>query len=167
MLIRGARTEDLVGITEIYNEAIENTLAAWNETPVTVANRAAWLSEQRRLENPVLVAIRTNKNGDKVVAGFASYSQWRPWEAYRYTVENSVYVEAEHRGSGVGRRLMEALIIEAQKAGKHVMVAGIEAGNVQSIGLHRKLGFEQVGEFSQVGTKFGLWLDLVFLQRAL
>jgi phosphinothricin acetyltransferase len=78
-----------------------------------------------------------------------------------------VYVHADQRGKGVGEALMHALIKRARGIGKHVMVAGIEARNAGSIRLHEKLGFEHVGHLKQVGTKFGGWLDLLFLQLIL
>ncbi len=101
------------------------------------------------------------------VAGYASFGDWRPFEGFRHTVEHSVYVRADRRGAGVGKALMGELIVRARGLGKHVMVAGIEAGNAGSIALHKQLGFEEVGLMRQVGTKFGAWLDLAFLQLQL
>ena len=100
---------------------------------------------------------------DDKVLGYASFGDWRAWDGYRHTVEHSVYVRSDQRGAGIGKALMEALIGRARDIGKHVMVAGIEAGNTGSIRLHEKLGFEQAGLLRQVGTKFGRWLDLAFL----
>ena len=99
-----------------------------------------------------------------ILAGYATYGPWRAWDGYRHTVEHSVYVEKDHRGQGIGKMLMQALISEARQADIHVMVAGIEAGNEASIKLHEKLGFKDAGRLSEVGTKFGKWLDLAFLQ---
>lgn len=99
--------------------------------------------------------------------GYASFGDWRAFGGYRHTVEHSVYVRADTRGAGIGRALMQALILRARGLGKHVMVAAIEAGNAGSIRLHEKLGFQQVGHLNEVGTKFGAWLDLVFLQLVL
>ncbi len=104
---------------------------------------------------------------DDKVLGYASFGDWRAWDGYRHTVEHSVYVRSDQRGAGIGKALMEALIGRARDIGKHVMVAGIEAGNTGSIRLHEKLGFEQAGLLRQVGTKFGRWLDLAFLQLTL
>ena len=121
------------------------------------------LIDQQKAGYPVLVAV----NSAEGVLGYASLGDWRAWDGYRHTVEHSVYVRADQRGKGVGEALMHALIKRARRIGKHVMVAGIEAKNAGSIRLHEKLGFEHVGHLKQVGTKFGCWLDLLFLQLIL
>jgi len=82
-------------------------------------------------------------------------------------VEHSVHVRSDRRGQGIGRALVAELIGRARAANKHVMLAGIDADNTVSIGLHESLGFRQVGHFHEVGFKFGRWLDLVFLELAL
>ncbi len=163
MDIREAGPADMEGVTAIYNDAVEHTMAIWNETRVDKANRLAWLAERQRAGYPVLVAV--DEAGG--VLGYASFGDWRAWDGYRHTVEHSVYVRADQRGSGIGKVLMLALIEKARSIGKHVMVAGIEAGNTASIRLHERLGFESVGYLKQVGTKFGVWLDLAFLQLTL
>ena len=163
MRIRDAEAGDIAGILEIYNDAVLHTTAIWNETVVDAANRAAWLADRRRLGYPVLVAV----DEDGRVAGYASFGDWRAWDGYRHTVEHSVYVRRDRRGGGVGKVLMVELIARAKALGKHVMVAGIEAGNAGSIRLHESLGFEPAGTLREVGTKFGRWLDLAFLQLRL
>jgi L-amino acid N-acyltransferase len=163
MRIRDAEAGDAEGIAAIYNDAVANTTAIWNETTVDAANRAAWLADRQRAGYPVLVAIAD----DGSVAGYASFGDWRAFDGYRHTVEHSVYVHRDRRGNGLGEALMRALIERARSAGKHVMVAGIEAGNTVSIALHRKLGFAEVGLMREVGAKFGTWLDLAFLQLVL
>ena len=163
MEIRDADPADIEGITAIYNDAVLHTTAIWNETTVDADNRQAWLAERQRAGYPVLVAIDEKTN----VLGYASFGDWRAWEGYRHTVEHSVYIRSDQRGKGIGQGLMRELIKRARILGKHVMVAGIEAGNTGSIRLHEKLGFEQVGHLKEVGTKFGKWLDLVFLQLTL
>lgn len=163
MQIRDAEDRDLEGITAIYNDAVAHTTAIWNETTVGIDNRRAWLADRQAAGYPVLVAI--SAQGE--VLGYASFGDWRAWEGYRHTVEHSVYVRGDQRGAGIGKALMTALIDRARAAGKHVMVAGIEAGNTGSIRLHERLGFEQAGLLRHVGTKFGRWLDLAFLQLTL
>lgn len=163
MDIRDAGQADIEGITAIYNDAVVHTTAIWNEVTIDTANRSAWLADRRRAGYPVLVAV----DGAGGVLGYASFGDWRAWDGYRHTVEHSVYVRADQRGNGIGNTLMLALIERARGIGKHVMVAGIEAKNVGSIRLHEKIGFEHVGHLKQVGTKFGAWLDLVFLQLTL
>ena len=163
MNIREAEDRDLEGITAIYNDAVEQTTAIWNESRIDVENRRAWLADRQKTGYPVFVAV----SDDGKVLGYASFGDWRAWDGYRHTVEHSVYVRAGQRGAGIGKVLMEALIERARGIGKHVMVAGIEASNTASIRLHEKLGFEQAGILRQVGTKFGRWLDLAFLQLTL
>lgn len=162
MHIRDATQSDLQGITDIYNHAVEHTTAIWNERLVDLENRQNWFNDRMASGYPILVAT----NGDDVL-GYASFGDWRAFEGYRHTVEHSVYVRPDQQGNGIGKALMIALIARAQEIGKHVMVAGIEAGNTGSIQLHEKLGFQQTGFMPEVGTKFGRWLDLAFLQLTL
>lgn len=163
MMIRDAEDNDIEGVLAIYNDAVEHTTAIWNDRKVDLGNRLAWLADRRRAGYPVLVAV----DPDGAVLGYASFGDWRAFDGYRHTVEHSVYVRADARGGGLGKALMEALIHRARTAGKHVMIAGIEAGNIGSIRLHEQLGFERVGLLKEVGTKFGSWLDLAFLQLRL
>lgn len=162
MHIRQATAADIPAISEIYNHAVANTTAIWNDKLVDVENRLAWLADRQKSNYPVLVAEL-----DDEVIGYASFGDWRAFDGYRHTVEHSVYVRHDRRGAGTGKSLMLALIDAARALGKHVMVAGIEAGNTGSIKLHEALGFSQVGFMPEVGTKFGRWLDLAFLQLRL
>ena len=163
MHIRDATPDDARAIADIYNDAVANTTAIWNDAGVDADNRRAWIAGRAAQGYPVLVAI----GDDGSVAGYASFGDWRAFDGYRHTVEHSVYVRGDARGGGIGRALMLALIDRARAAGKHVMVAGIEAGNAGSIALHERLGFRHVGLMPQVGAKFGRWLDLAFLQLVL
>lgn len=159
MQIRQAQASDAAAIADIYNDAVLNSTAIWNEITVDEANRAAWIAERQGRGFPVFVAVENDE-----VVGFSSYGDYRPYDGYRHTVEHSVYVRGDQRGSGIGRALMERLIDVARGTDVHVMVAAIEAGNVPSIRLHEKLGFVETGRMPEVGTKFGRWLDLVLLQ---
>ena len=163
MHIRDATPDDARAIADIYNDAVANTTAIWNDARVDADNRRAWIAGRAAQGYPVLVAI----GDDGSVAGYASFGDWRAFDGYRHTVEHSIYVRGDARGGGIGRALMLALIDRARAAGKHVMVAGIEAGNSGSIALHERLGFRHVGLMPQVGAKFGRWLDLAFLQLVL
>lgn len=163
MIIRAAVESDAEIIAEIYNDAVLNTTAIWNENRIDVANRITWINSRQQSGFPVIVA--TDK--DDTVLGYASYGDWRPWDGYRHTVEHSVYVHKDVRGKGAGAALMQGLIQLAREAGKHVMVAAIESENAASIALHKKLGFIESGRMTEVGTKFGRWLDLTFLQLRL
>ncbi|MFB7249447.1 GNAT family N-acetyltransferase [Microbacterium sp. NPDC056234] len=162
MRIRDAEAADLATITTIYNHAVENTTAIWNEDTVDIEDRAAWLRTRTEQGFPVLVAV----DGSGVL-GYATFGAWRPHTGYRHTVELSVYVHPDRHGRGIGGELMTALIERARTLGKHVMVAAVESGNSASIRLHEKHGFVRTGLLPQVGMKFGAWLDLAFLQLVL
>ncbi|MBT8765505.1 GNAT family N-acetyltransferase [Metapseudomonas boanensis] len=162
-VIRNAQEQDLEGVLAIYNDAVQNTTAIWNETLVDLANRRAWLAERTAAGFPVLVAV----DDSGAVLGYASYGTWRSIEGFRHTVEHSVYVRNDQRGQGLGPALMQALIEHARAASLHVMVAAIESGNATSIRLHERLGFITTGQMPQVGRKFGRWLDLTFMQLIL
>lgn len=160
--IRDACEADLSVLLEIYNEAVTNTAAIFNETVVDLENRKQWLAARQSKGFPVLVALRDGR-----VAGYASYSEWRAFDGYRHTVENSVYVHPACKGAGIGRQLLKALIARASASNLHRMVAFVESGNIVSIHLHESLGFRKAGQFSEVGRKFGRWLDVTCLERAL
>ena len=162
-LVRDAAARDASGIREIYNDAVVNTNAIWNEQVVDEANRVAWLHARQGMGYPVLVAV----NAEEGVLGYASFGDWRAFDGYRHTVEHSVYVHPDARGQGVAQLLMQMLIERARVLDKHVMVAAIEAGNQPSIALHRRLGFVQTGLMPEVGVKFGRWLDLLWMQLIL
>jgi L-amino acid N-acyltransferase YncA len=160
--IRDATEADLPAILAITNEAIANTTAVWNNSPATLEARGAWLRDRQGRGFPVLVA----EDRDTVI-GFASFGDFRPFEGYLHTVEHSIYVAPEAQGRGAGKALLAALVERARSLGKHVIVAGIEAGNATSIALHTRAGFVETGRLPEVGQKFGRWLDLVFLQLRL
>ena len=163
MRVRDAMEDDAAAIAAIYNDAVENTTAIWNERTVDASDRAQWMRDRQARGYPVLVAI----DASGAVAGYASFGDWRAFDGFRHTVEHSVYVRSDVRGAGVGRALMTELIARARGLGKHVMVGAVEAGNAASLALHRALGFERTGLMPEVGTKFGRWLDLAFVHLRL
>ncbi|THD35216.1 MAG: N-acetyltransferase family protein [Sphingomonas sp.] len=160
--IRDAVPADAAGILPMYNYAVRQTTAIFDTGESDLAGREAWLARRRDAGFPVLIA-----EVDGTIAGFASYGEFRAWDGYRFTVEHSIYVSPARHREGIGRALLAALIERARGAGKHAMIAGIEAGNAGSIALHSALGFREVGRMPQVAEKFGRWLDLVFLQLLL
>jgi phosphinothricin acetyltransferase len=162
MEIKDAGVDDLPGLLAIYNEVIATSTAIYTEQPATLDDRVTWWNARIAQGYPVLVA--TDGTG---VIGFASFGDFRAWPGYRFTVEHSVHVRADRRGGGVGTALMRVLLARAAALGKHVMIAGVDADNQASLQFHERLGFQRVAHFSQVGIKFGRWLDLVFLQRLL
>ena len=162
MRVRAARRDDLVSIAAIHNRAIVDTTISWLWEPIDVPERELWLAEQEAANRPVLVA-----DIDGRVAGFAYYAPFRAYAGYCETVENSVYIDTEFHHRGVGRALMEALMATAKERGKHVMVAAIALPNDASVGLHRALGFMEVGTMPEVGLKFDSRLDLLLMQKIL
>ena len=160
--IRNADERDLQAITDIYNDAVLNTLAIWNEKTVDINNRRDWLKTREEMGYPVLVAVDNNK-----VCGYASHGPFRPFEGYRFSAEISIYIEKSERGKGIGKKLLGALINHAESNNIHVLIAGIESGNKASIALHKAFGFTTTGHMPEVGIKKGQWLDLVMMQRIL
>jgi L-amino acid N-acyltransferase YncA len=163
-IVRDATEADLTGILLIYNEVIRTSSAVYTEREASFEDRRAWFAQRTGQGYPVLVV---EEPGDGAVLGFATFGDFRPWPGYRHTVEHSVYIRADARGRGLGTALVEPLISRAASLSKHVMVAAIDAANPASLRLHERLGFDRVGTLREVGTKFGHWLDLVFMQRFL
>ncbi len=158
--VRDAVRADLPQILDIYNEVIANTTAVYSETPVTLADRENWWRSRLASSYPVLVGM-----DDSGVAGFSSFGGFRAFPCYDSTVEHSVHIRADRRGAGLGAQLVRPLFGRAAALGKHTMIAAIDAQNEPSLRLHARLGFERAGLFTEVGRKFGRWLDVVFMQR--
>lgn len=150
-------------ILAIFNDAISNSTALYEYQERSLLQINKWFLNKNTSEFPV-IGIES-LNGE--LMGFASYGTFRAFPANRFTVEHSVYVDKNYRGQGIGRALLEALIVEAEKQGLHVMVGGIDATNTGSILLHEKLGFKHAGTLKEVAFKFERWLDLAFYQLIL
>ena len=162
IIIRKATESDLQDMLTIYNDVIKNTTAVYEYEPHTFEMRQQWLAVKNESSFPVFCA---EENG--VVIGFSSVGPFRNWAAYKYSVENSVYVSAEHRSKGIGKLLLVPLIEAAKEMNMHTIIASIDSNNESSLRLHKSLGFFEVANFKQVGFKFGRWLDLKFLQLIL
>lgn len=160
--VTNSAEEHLPGILRIYNHAVVHTTAIWNDVIVDIENRRQWRQSRTEAGFPILVAV----GGDDVL-GYASYGPFRAFDGYSRTVEHSVYVAEEARRRGVASALLLALEAEARRSRLHVILGGIAAENEPSIRLHQKLGFSESGRMPQVGRKFGRYLDLVFMQKAL
>jgi L-amino acid N-acyltransferase len=176
--IRLARETDIPGILDIYNDAILNTTALYTYEPFTAAMMQQWFADKQAKNLPVFVASAAHTPAETnaqpaagqtavIIAGFASYGPFRPWPAYKYSVEHSIYVNKDFRRQGIAKKLLRILIDKAGASGLHTIVAGIDSANAVSISLHREFGFREVGTLSQVGYKFGRWLDLQFMQLIL
>ncbi len=163
MIIRNADAEDVPAILALYNHAVRATTAAWTSREETLAERMSWF--ESRCENGLPVLVAAGEDG--AVLGFASYGPFRPREGYRMTAEHTVYVDPAAQRQGIGRALLSQLAGIAGAQGLHVLVGVVDGDNAASIGLHEALGFEVSGRLSQAGTKFGRWLDLVFVTKVL
>ena len=161
--IRPATPADIPAITLIYAHAVKHGTASFELEPPDEAEMAR---RQRALFDgfyPYLVA-----EADGAVLGYAYAGPYRARPAYHWSVENSIYVDAEKHRRGIGRMLLERLIAETEARGFRQMIAVIgDSDQTPSIALHRALGFTMVGTLKHVGFKFGRWLDTVLMQRAL
>jgi phosphinothricin acetyltransferase len=161
VILRPAAAQDASAIASILNAFLSTTTIEWTDTPKSPESVLVWLDEHET----VLVA----EEHDEIV-GVAAFGWFRDAIArpgYRFTVENTVHVREDHWGTGIGRKLMHALIDDARESGKHSMIAAIDGSNEASIRFHRRLGFIEVGRMPEVGSKFGRWCDLVLLQMRL
>ena len=157
-----AAESELPQILDIYNEVIRHSTAVYSEVEFSPERGQAWYAAKIERGFPFLVA--RDASG---VVGFGTFGEFRAWPCYQFSVEHSVHVRADRRGHGIGKVLVRELIGRARALDKHRMIAGIDADNAVSIGLHASLGFVVVGRFHEVGFKFGRWLDLVFMELAL
>ncbi len=163
MSIRDAVPQDLAAITAIYAHHVLAGTGTFEETPPDEAEVAARLAKIQAAGCAWLVA-----ENDGVILGYGHYAQIRDRSAYRFTAEDSIYVRDDVRGMGVGKALVQALLEHATKRGFRQMIAVIgDSENVGSIGLHSSLGFRNIGTMKAVGLKFGQWVDVVTMQRAL
>ena len=163
MEIRAAGAADVPEIQSIYAHHVLTGAGTFEESPPSVEEMSTRLAKVTAGRWSWLVA--TDATG---VLGFAYYTQFRDRSAYRYCVEDSVYVREDVRGQGVGKALVVRLLDEAERQGFRQIIAVIgDSENVGSIGVHASLGFQMVGTLRSVGVKFGRWVDVVWMQRPL
>ena len=160
--IRPATEADLPAILAIYNEVIANTTAAYVFEPHTLEMRGQWFNELKAGDWPVIVS-----EIDGIITGFGSIGVFRGKPGYRYTGEHTVHVHVDHRGKGIGRALLMALIEEARNMELRTLIGGIDSENVVSLKLHADVGFIETARMPNVAWKFGRWLELVFVQLML
>lgn len=156
LLIRRATPEDLPALLEIYNDEVQHGTATFDLSPKTLAQQRVWLEQHNVGNHPLIVAEQNRK-----VAGYASLSSYREKEAYRSTVELSVYIGRKYRRQGIGAALMEEILNLARRDPSiHTVVSVITSGNEASLRLHEKFGFVCCGSIREVGKKFGSYLDI-------
>ncbi|MFF2390739.1 GNAT family N-acetyltransferase [Agromyces sp. NPDC058104] len=162
--IRDAVAADLPSVREIYNYYVANSTVTFDEDAMTLAEWRAKFAQLTELGMPFLVA----ESPSGQLLGYALVAPWKPKRAYRYTVENSIYLGPAASGKGLGRVLLGQLIERSKAAGLKEMIAVIaDQGAEASIALHEKFGFTEIGRMGRVGFKFDRWLGTVLLQRSL
>jgi phosphinothricin acetyltransferase len=160
--IRAYQTEDTQAILDVINYNILHSTALYDYTIRNLVQQKAILEDKTNKGFPVIIA---EING--IVVGFGMYSEFRFREAYKFTVEHSVYVSEKHIGKGIGKTLLSELILLAKAQGLHTMIGVIDSENKGSIHFHEQFGFKTVGIIKESGYKFDRWLDSVFMQLLL
>ncbi|GAA1728978.1 GNAT family N-acetyltransferase [Microcella frigidaquae] len=162
--VREAVEADLPHVREIYNHYVANSTVTFDESPWSLADVRGKLARVRELGYPFLIAEAPGGT----VLGFAYVLPWKEKAAYRFTVENSIYLGPASTGKGLGTALMRELLDRAEAAGvKEVIAVIADRGAEGSIALHERFGFVQTGSMGRVGFKFGRWLGVVMMQRSL
>lgn len=163
-LIRPSREEDLPAITDIYAHHVLHGTGTFETEAPSAADMAGRRADVLSKGLPYLVA----EDAGKVIIGFAYGNWFKPRPAYRYSVEDSIYLAPGLGGKGLGRALLTELLARCESAGIRKIMAVIgDSANAGSVGLHRALGFTQVGIVESCGWKFGAWRDIVIMQKTL
>jgi phosphinothricin acetyltransferase len=159
--VRDATEADVAQIAAIYAHEVEHGISTFEEVTPSAQDIASRMTNIRRLGLPYLVAERAGK-----VLGYAYAGQFHPRAAYRYTLEDTVYIHKDARRQGVAQALLDALLARCEALGARQMMALITSvPDSPSIALHQKLGFHSMGVAPSVGYKFGRWLDVAYMQR--
>ena len=162
--IRPARAADLPAVREIYNYYVANSTVTFDEDAMTLREWKQKYAMLQKLGMPFLVA----ESPSGQLLGYALVSPWKPKRAYRYTVEDSIYLGPAASGKGLGRALLGALIEASKAAGlKEILAVIADQGAEASIALHERFGFTEIGRMGRVGFKFDRWLGTVLLQKSL
>lgn len=162
--LRAAEATDLPHIREIYNYYVANSTVTFDEDPMTLAEWRDKFAYLTRLKMPFIVA----ESPAGQILGYALVSPWRQKAAFRFTVENSIYLGAASTGKGLGRVLLGDLILRCKAAGlKEIIAVVADQGADASVKLHRDFGFEEIGRMGKVGYKFERWLGTILMQKSL
>ena len=162
--IREAVEADIPDIREIYNHYIANSTVTFDEEPQTLKKLRTKFRHNAKLGYPWIVAVSPSGQ----ILGYANVSPWKSKAAYRFTVENSIYLRAAATGKGLGTALMSELLVRAKAAGiKEIIAVIADRGADASIAMHKAFGFKEIGHMGKVGFKFGRWLGTVLMQKSL
>lgn len=162
-MIRQFQLTDIDQIRDIYNHYVINSIVTFDESPFTHSLMKAKLENIQKLSLPIFVSLCEKH----MINGFAYASKWKEKSAYNQTVETTVYVKHATQGKGIGSLLYEKLLSELKRTNIHVAIGGLSLPNDESIALHEKFGFKKVAHFSEVGFKFGKWIDVGYWQKTL
>jgi len=162
VILRSFTKDDIAAITKIYAFYVENSAVSFDLVAPSEADIAKKYLGMVAQNHPLIIA-----EIDGMVAGFAYASSYRPRPAYRFTCENSIYIDPNMRGRGLGNLLMSELLKQAKQVGFNQMIAIITSDVGASIALHKKYGFEILGEFPELGYKFDKWHDIIHMQKKL
>jgi len=160
-MIRACAAGDAPALCAIYNHYVRDTVITFEEAPVAAPEMAQRIVDVAT-RFPWLVAEEGND-----VVGYAYATPWKARSAYRFSVESTVYVAPGKTGRGLGTALYRELLDELRKQGVHSVVGGIALPNAASITLHERLGFKKIGQFVEIGRKFGRWVDVGYWELIL
>jgi L-amino acid N-acyltransferase YncA len=162
--LRESRERDIPDMLEIYNHYVANTIVTFDEDALTLAEMRAKFRAVAKLGYPWIVAETPSGQ----VIGYAYVYPWKPKAAYRFTVENSIYLRPASTGKGLGTALMRELLLRSKAAGiKEIIAVIADSGAEASVAIHKGFGFTEIGHMGRVGFKFGRWLGTVLLQKSL
>ena len=155
--------EHAAAILAIFNQAIATSTALYDYEPRNLETIKYWFDNKTHLNFPVIGIVDENNH----FMGFATYAAFRSGAGFKYSAEHSVYVDPAHLGKGLGKKLMQELILRAKEQDIHTLIGIIDMENTGSIALHEKLGFAHTGTIKQAGYKFGKWRDCGYYQLLL
>lgn len=159
-MIRNAQSRDADALARLCNHYVINTVATFEEEPVTGIEMQGRLDAVNAVGLPWLILESGGETG-----GYAYAVRWKSRSAYRHSVESTIYLDTGARGSGLGMRLYGSLLEDLQQRDVHTVLAGIALPNDPSVRLHERLGFEKVAHMGEVGRKFERWVDVGYWQR--
>jgi phosphinothricin acetyltransferase len=159
-MIRNAQPRDADVLAELYNHYVINTVATFEEEPVTAHEMKRRLDAVNAVGLPWLILER-----DGEACGYAYADRWKSRAACRCSVESTIYLDVQAIGNGLGNQLCGRLLEDLQQLDVHTVLAGIALPNNPSVRLHERLGFEKVGHMGEVGCKFDRWIDVGYWQR--
>lgn len=159
--MRNCHTSDAAQIVRIYNHYVQDTVATFEEAPISEDEMAQRIARVTG-ELPWLVW-----EDSKSILGYAYATRWKNRSAYRFSVESTIYLSPQSFRRGIGTRLYDALLVDLRSRGVHCAIGGISLPNAASVALHERLGFSKIGHFREVGRKFGRWVDVGYWERIL